>query len=116
MDQTVQERVIEHRLSLHQELIEILGTQNEAKSRVYYQPPESIKMEYPAIVYRKDGGRIFRANNKAYLGKQQYQVMVIDSDPDSAICHQILTHFMLCEYDRSYTADNLYHDVLTLYY
>ena len=36
------------RLQLQAQLEEMLGSRN-----VYYQPPESVKLEYPAIVYAK---------------------------------------------------------------
>ena len=36
------------RIELQDELENLLGSKN-----VYYQPPESVKMEYPAIVYRR---------------------------------------------------------------
>ena len=39
----------ERRLELHEILCTILGSRN-----VYFQPPESIKMNYPAIVYGLD--------------------------------------------------------------
>ena len=34
------------RLELDEELVKILGSKN-----VYFQPPESLKLNYPAIVY-----------------------------------------------------------------
>ena len=37
------------RLELQSKLEEILGSR-----QVYYQPPETVKMEYPAIVYRQN--------------------------------------------------------------
>ena len=36
------------RYELHEFLCEILGSRN-----VYFQPPESVKMKYPAIVYER---------------------------------------------------------------
>lgn len=109
-------KALERRLELHEQFVSILGTTENVESRVYFQPPPNVRMKYPAIVYQRGGGRTFRANNMAYAGKQQYQVTVIDADPDSDIYLKILSHFMLCDYDRSFTADNLNHDVLTIYY
>ena len=37
-----------NRLELHEILVDALGSRN-----VYYQPPENIKITYPAIVYSK---------------------------------------------------------------
>lgn len=104
------------RLELHNEFINILGTQGQEISRVYYQPPESIKMEYPCIKYSRTGVNLRRANNGVYITVNRYEVTVIDYDSDSEIPDKILTHFQMCSFDRAYSADNLYHTTLTLYY
>lgn len=98
------------RLDLHEELCEILGSRN-----VYFQPPESMRLTYPCIVYSKTGVTKFNANNRIYKTDDQYQVITIDHDPDSDIYSRILSRFPMCRFDRSYTADNLNHNVLTLH-
>lgn len=97
--------------TLDDEFKEILGTEN-----VYFQPPESIKMSYPCIVYAKDGYKIQQADNKNYVISQKYSITVIYEDPDEDISKRILEHFGKCSFNRTYNADNLYHDSLTLYY
>lgn len=104
------------RLELHNEFIDILGTRGQKISRVYYQAPESPKMEYPCIKYSLTGVNITRANNGVYGTYNKYEVTVIDYDSDSNIWTKILSQFQMCSFDRAYTADNLYHTVLTLYY
>lgn len=104
------------RLELHNEFIDILGTRGQKVSRVYFQAPESPKMEYPCIKYSMTGVNITRANNGVYMTVNKYEVTVIDYDPDSTIWTKILSHFQMCSFDRAYTADNLNHVVLTLYY
>ena len=104
------------RLQLHQKLISIMGTENEQESRVYFQPPASLRMTYPAIVYYKDGRWTNHADNFAYFGKQRYAITVIDPDPDSDIAVRIESAFPLCEVDRSFVSDNLYHVAVTLYW
>ena len=99
------------RLKLHEELCEILGSEN-----VYYKPPASIKMRYPCIRYSFDGIDQRRANDKMYNSTNRYEVTVIDYDPDSEIHMKLLEHFEMCSFDRNYTSDNLNHNVLTLYY
>lgn len=99
------------RLKLHEELCEIL----ESKW-AYYQPPASIKMNYPCIRYRKTGVDTLKANDRNYRRVNQYELVVIYSDPDSDLSDRILDHFPMCRFDRRYVADNLYNDVLTLYY
>ena len=99
------------RLELHEELCEILGSRN-----VYFNPPEDVKMKYPAIRYSLSGVDLVKANNKIYRNTNQYSLTVIDEDPDSDIYMKILTHFPMCSLGRPYPADGLNHFPLTLYY
>lgn len=98
------------RLELQALLKSLLGSDN-----VYFQPPPTVNMEYPAIVYNRDDVVIEFANNRPYKHKKRYQVTVIDPDPDSDIPDKI-AELPLCSFDRFYTADNLNHDVFTLYF
>lgn len=98
------------RLELHKILCEILGSRN-----VYYQPPESVKMEYPAIVYSRDGIDNTFAENSVYKQDHQYQIIVIDKDPDSEIVAAV-SKMPMCRFVRHYEADNLNHDVFGIYY
>ncbi len=101
---------LERRLELHTILCEILGSEH-----VYFQPPESVKMVYPAIVYGIDDVGLNHANDGVYLSRRRYQVTVIDTDPDSELPGEMLK-LSACRFNRRYIADNLYHDVFTLYY
>lgn len=99
------------RLQLHEELCGILGSRN-----VYYQPPRSVQMKYPCIVYSKAGVDKNNANDKIYIKTNSYDGMVIDYDPDSTIADDILEHFPMCNLSDGYTADNLNHRPFKLYY
>lgn len=98
------------RLEFHEILVEILGSRH-----VYFQPPETIKMEYPAIVYSRSKMRTKRANGNMYNARARYSVQLIDPDPDSPYIQKLL-ELPLCSYDRHYVADNLNHDVFDIYY
>lgn len=98
------------RLDLQALLETLLGTRN-----VYFQAPSNLQMKYPAIVYNRDNINTEFADNKPYTHKKRYQVTIIDKDPDSEI-HEKVAALPMCSYDRSYTADNLYHDVFTLFF
>lgn len=98
------------RLQLHQILCDILGSDN-----VYFQPPEDGKMKYPAILYSRDDIETFNADDIPYRNVTGYMITVIDRDPDSEIVPKIAA-LPLCRYDRHYKADNLNHDVFTIYY
>ena len=83
--------------------------------KVYFQPPASVSMEYPAIVYSRDNVDTKYADNSPYSQRKRYQVMVIERDPDSLI-PDLVAQLPLCRFSRSYTASNLHHDVYTLYF
>lgn len=101
--------MLNRRLELHEKLCQILGTRN-----VYFQPPESIKMKYPAIVYsRSDIDNNF-ANNNPYISHCYYDLIVIDSDPDSSVVEKV-SSLPTCRFSRHYVADNLNHDLFTIY-
>lgn len=103
------------RLELHEILIDVLDTRDEKESRVYFQPPSTLKMKYPCIVYQRNNYAPFHADDILYNGKKSYTVTVIDPDPDSEIPDKI-RHLPLCRFDRFYTSDNLNHDVFNIYY
>lgn len=102
---------MEKELTLDNEFMAILGTEN-----VYFQPPESLRLQYPCIVYFKDGFQTQQADNKNYVIAQKYDVTVIYDDPDEDISKRLLEHFQKISFKTSYRADNLYHDKLTLYF
>lgn len=98
------------RLQLHEELCVLLGTRN-----VYFDPPASVTMRYPAIRYsRKQIDKLY-ANNSAYKMLTPYELILIDKDPDSGYVDKIL-QLPYCSHDRHYVADNLHHDTFTIYY
>jgi hypothetical protein len=96
------------RLDLHKLLLGISGN-------VYFQPPATIELVYPCIIYKRDFESTEFADNGPYKRKKRYQVTVIDRNPDSPIPDKI-ADLPLCVYDRFYTADNLNHDVYNLFF
>ena len=98
------------RIKLQSKLEELLGSRN-----VYYQSPGSENMSYPAIVYSKKNIDSAYANDANYLNHTSYEIIVIDKKPDNKVINDILS-LPLSSYDRPYKANNLYHDVLTLYF
>lgn len=99
-----------NRLDLQSLLEELLGSRN-----VYYQPPESIKMQYPAIRFSKKNIASTHADDSKYLLRDCYDIIVISRSPDDPVIKKLLA-LPYCSYDRQYIADNLYHDSLTIYY
>ena len=98
------------RRDLHTILEGILGSHN-----VYFQPPSSVRMQYPAINYSRKDIEKRSADDCAYRKLPSYEVILIDKNPDSQLIEKILDlHY--CSFDRHYESDNLNHDVFTLYF
>lgn len=93
-----------------QELFERILNSKE----VYFEPPESVKLKYPCIIYSRTSGSTDFANNNPYMFRFRYTVTVIDRDPDSKIPEKLASQ-QYCTFDRGFTTDNLYHYVFTIY-
>lgn len=84
-------------------------------SNVYFQPTEDVTMEYPCIVYNRDGDYRASADNEGYHRVQKYQVTLIDRDPENP-AFETLAMTSQCRLSRSFQSDGLNHDVFELYY
>lgn len=83
--------------------------------RVYFQPPASMRMEYPCIVYQLDDIRTEFAGNNPYIYTKRYQVSFIDTNPDNPVRDKLIW-LPSSVFDRYYVANNLHHSVFTLYF
>jgi len=90
--------------------MEKLGSRN-----VYFQPPETLKMSYPCIVYAWSGNEVYHADDRPYRVKRKYSATVIDPNPDSEIPDKI-AEMPMTELNRTYTTERLNHYVFTIYY
>lgn len=84
-------------------------------NNVYYQPPESLKMSYPCIVYTKSDITDRYASNGKYIIRHCYEITVIDKNPDSEIVAR-MEKYKEARFNRHFTSDGLNHDVFTLYF
>lgn len=82
---------------------------------VYFQPPESIKMQYPCIVYARSMGNTLFADDKPYAYKLLYQLTVISRDSDDPLLEKVVM-LPTCVFVRPFVASGLYHNVHNLYY
>ena len=98
------------RLTLQTKLEDLLGS-----NHVYYQPPENVKKEYPAIRYSKSDEEDIYANNIKYLSMSVYDLVVIDKKPDNPVIKKLL-ELPYSEFDRHYVADGLNHDIIRIFY
>ena len=103
---TIQDR----RLELHEILKSIMTNGN-----VYHQPPESLKLKFPCIIYERSRDRALYADNNPYMRKMRYTITLIDKKPVSDYLEPILA-LPYCTFDRHFASDDLNHDVFTIYY
>lgn len=97
------------RLDLHQILL-TMGTTN-----VYFQPPPEHKMQYPAIVYKRDYSHRKMADNLLYGHQKRYSVTVIDRNPDSEIPDKV-ERLPLTSFDRHFQTSGLNHTIFNIYF
>jgi len=101
---------MDHRQKISAKLHALLGS-----DEVYFQPAEDAKFKYPCITYDFEGFYTLPANNIKYMARPRYTVTHIYRNPDEHLRGEFLSSFLLVQYDRLYKADNLYHDVYTVY-
>lgn len=102
--------MLERRIVLQGVLEELLGSDN-----VYYEPPESIRLKYPCIIYDLTNEDVRYADDKKYLRKKAYDITVISSDPDDILFDKV-SDLDYCIFDRRFDTDNLVHNVYRLYF
>lgn len=83
-------------------------------NNVYYQPPTGTMMKYPAIKYSRSTIDIRHADDGSYSQDTNYEIIVIDRNPDSPIVDAV-SKFSGIRHSRHYTADGLNHDVFNIY-
>ena len=99
------------RLELQTELETFLGSTN-----VYFQPPESVKLKYPCIIYNLSSFDLKKADNIIYNKKDTYNIKIVHYDPDNTLKDEILNKFEYISPTSFYVVDNLYHYTYTLKY
>lgn len=98
------------RLDLQAKFEEILGSRN-----VYFQPPASVSMRYPAIKYDFTDLKTKSANNSSmYIMSTGYECVLIMKEPDTEYLKEIFK-IPYCRFGRYYKADNLHHYTFTIY-
>jgi len=102
-----------NRLKRYRELIQNELEDIRGVARVYYQPPENLRLKYPCIIYTYDGSRNTKyGSNKPYVEWPSYNVTIIDSDPESDIPDRFLKLMRrgnFVTFERLFTLDNLNH-------
>ena len=99
------------RLELHK-LLKLHSTiQN-----VYFSPIASVSLNYPAIVYSETDRSDYYADDRVYLFKVSYTVVVIDRDPVfvTQTVDAFKVNFPYATIKTTYIKNNLYHKVIVI--
>lgn len=101
---------LSRRLQLHSSLVALLGSEN-----VYFQPPATLQMQYPCIVYERDAASANHADNMPYTVVQGYQVTYISRMPDDDVVDKLMV-YPSSRYQRHFATSGLNHDVFVIYH
>lgn len=82
---------------------------------VWFQPPPSLRLTYPTIIYSRDYHFTAHADNKRYAHLKRYQVTVISRDSDSDLPDKV-AELPYTNFTRAFNADGLHHDIFDLYF
>lgn len=97
-----------NRLTLQHKLEEILGSDN-----VYYNPPESQKMNFPAIVYNLSDIRQVHADNRKYVDFTSYKITIVSKKVDHPAIRGVLD-LPMTKFSTNFTKNGYYHTVIFL--
>ena len=104
------------RLELQAILEEILSEYAaDGKQHVWFQPPSSVYLTYPCILYSLSSKEILSANNGKYRTRNKYTLTLIDRDPESILQARIES-LPYCAFDRVFSVDGLHHYTYTIYF
>ena len=95
--------------------LELQSLLEEVTDHVYFQPPANVQMQYPCIIYSRDGTSTDHANNGLYRHAKRYQVTVVDRNPDTELADKVEA-LRYTSFDRSFAADDLNHYVFNLFF
>lgn len=99
-----------NRIDLQKMLEELIDTK-----QVYFEPPESIKLSYPCIIYGLSNEDVRFADDVKYLKKKAYDLTVISRNPDDELFDKV-SDIQYCIFDRRFDTSNLTHTVYRLYF
>lgn len=101
-------------------LQEVLGTYDKNKplnpnTRVYFQPPSNLELQYPCFVYQYENSVPVRADNTVHRFTDRYQVSYLTKKPLDTTYVKLLED-PLITFTSRYVSENIYHNVMTVYY
>lgn len=97
---------------LQEVLQEIMGPNN----KVYFQPPENLKLSYPCIVYERNDALLRHADNFGYFKAKRYSVTLITKSADNDEYIDKILELPMCNFEREFKNDGLVHELFNIYF
>lgn len=82
---------------------------------VYFNPPEKMKLQYPAIVYRIDPVATRSADNGNYFLQPGYLVTYIEEKTNDENWLKLLHEFPMSRFSRHFVSDGMHHYTYIIY-
>lgn len=79
---------------------------------LYFQPPETVKLQYPCVIYQFKTLTSLYADNDPYRFSVSYDVTYITRSPTSSVPAAMAKRHAMA-FDRYYVAENLHHYAYT---
>lgn len=98
-----------------QTILENILSNRGLEKNVYFQPPETLKMSYPCIVYHRQYMTKIPADNIKYLTDRQYRIIYIDRSPISEVIEDLL-NLPYCRFMSHSVVENLNQDAFEIYF
>lgn len=83
-------------------------------NRVYFQPPENLKIGYPAVIFHLSKVKLDHADDVPYKGAREYSITLIAKEPEPDVLDEILK-IPYTTLDTTYIVDGMNHFVFTTY-
>ena len=96
-----------NRLELHEFLSGVMSACGE-EPHLYFQPPETVKLEYPCIIYRLATMTSDYADDDPYRIRIAFDITYITRSPTSNVPSSLVKAHKFA-FDRYYVSDNLHH-------
>ena len=81
---------------------------------IEFEPPESKKLTYPALLYYRMRTNTVKADNRKYMVYDRYQITYIHKERDDENVDKIL-ELPYCEHDNEFTKNDMHHDIFTIF-
>ena len=105
--------LVEERLKLHTILTNIMKKYS-SDARVFFKPDSNVKLNYPCIIYTREGDQSRHADNTRYFNTTSFQITVIDRDADSEAVNDILNKLSSARRTNEFVSNCLYHYIITI--